>query len=72
MRLAQSEELQAKLRELRESIRDKYAADMSDAGLFRRYVLRWRMAVEYRRERRRIVPSPSSLFISNNIHPSSS
>jgi len=68
LRLEQSEEFQAKLRALRDNIHKKYAAELSAAGLFQRCVLRWRMGVEYRRERQRIVPSPQSLY-SSGIAP---
>lgn len=60
-RLRQSDDFQARLRQLRESIRTRYGPDLSQAGLLRRCWLRWRMAADYRRERRRIVPSPHSL-----------
>jgi len=61
-RLRQSEELQVRLRQLRGSIRARYAAEFSEARFLRRCWLRWRMVVEYRRERKRIVPSPHSLY----------
>ena len=64
LRLERSEEFQARLRALRDRIREKYAAELSAAGLFQRCVLRWRMAVEYRRERQRIVPSSQALYSS--------
>jgi hypothetical protein len=61
-RLRENEEFQGRLRELRESIHAEYAAELATAGFFRRCVLRWRMAVEYRRQRRRVVPSSQSLY----------
>ena len=64
VRLEQSEEFQARLRELRERIHKKYAAELSTAGLVRRCVLRWRIAIEYRREEQRIVPSSQALYSS--------
>src|SRR5678816_431632 len=64
VRLEQSEEFQAKLRALRDSIHEKYAAELSTAGLVRRCVLRWRIAVEYRREKQRMVPSSQALYSS--------
>ena len=63
-RLGRSPELQARLRELRESIRARHAAQMAEAGLFHRLVLCWRMAAEYRRERRKIIPSDHALYSS--------
>jgi hypothetical protein len=63
-RLGRSPELQARLRELRESIRARHAAQMAEAGLFHRLILRWRMAAEYRRARRKIVPSDHALYSS--------
>ena len=61
-RLHESQAYQARLRELRESIRAKYAAELAEAGFLRRWILRWRMAAEFRRERRRIGPSPHALY----------
>jgi hypothetical protein len=63
-RLRSSPEFQARLRELRESIRARHAAEFAAAGFFRRFVLRWRMATEFRAERRKIEPSPGSLYSS--------
>jgi hypothetical protein len=61
-RLQDSPEFQARLRELRDSIRARHAAELEEAGFFRKLVLRWRMAAEFRRERRKIEPSPGSLY----------
>jgi hypothetical protein len=66
MRLRQSKEFQARLRELRASIRARHATELAEAGFFRRLVLRWYIAMEFRRERRKIEPSPQSLYISHN------
>jgi hypothetical protein len=62
-RLRASLEFRTRLRELREEIRARHALELKDAGFFRRLVLRWRIASEYRRERRKIVPSNHSLYI---------
>ncbi len=61
-RVRRSLEFQARSRELRESIRARHAAGLAGAGCFRRFVLRWRMAAEFRAERRKIEPSPASLY----------
>ena len=61
LRLEQSEEFHARLRD---RIYEKYAAELSTAGLVRRCVLHWRIFVEYRRERQRIAPSSQSLYSS--------
>ena len=66
-RLKQSPEFKAMLRALRESIRARHSAELSAAGFVRRCLVGWRMAKEYRRERRRIVPSPGSLYSSNIV-----
>jgi len=63
-RLQSSPEFQARLRELRQSLQSRHAAEWSQAGFFRRQVLRWQMAVEFRRERRKLVPSVHSLYSS--------
>ena len=65
-RLRGSPEFQARLRELRESIRARYGAELAEAGFFRRLVLQWRIAREFRCERRKIEPSPSSLYSHEN------
>ena len=63
-RLRRSPEFQARLRELRESIRARHAAEFAEASFLRRLALRWRMAAEFRAERRKIEPSPGSLYSS--------
>lgn len=61
-RLYRSPEFQARLRELQRSIQSRYAAELVKAGFIRRCVLRWRMSVEYRHERQKLIPSADSLF----------
>jgi hypothetical protein len=63
-RLQRSKEFQARLRELRQTIRDRHAVEFTQAGFFRRMDLRWQMAVKFRRERRTLLPSPYSLYSS--------
>lgn len=58
-----SGDFQSKLGALRASVHARYAAEFGEAGIFRRLVLRCRMAIEYRRERRKILPSSESLYI---------
>jgi hypothetical protein len=62
--LRRRREFQARVRELRESIQARHATEIEAAGFFQRLVLRWRIAMEFRAERRRIEPSPSSLYSS--------
>ena len=64
-RLRESKEFQARLRALRESIRARHAAELAEAGFSRRLVLRWHIAAEFRKERRKIEPSPYSLYSSD-------
>ena len=61
-RLAQTAEQQRRLAELRREIAARSAAELSRAGVFRRCVLHWRQAAEFRRERRKLEPSPAALF----------
>jgi hypothetical protein len=61
-RLKQSADSQAKLRALREAICARHAAELLSAGFFRRWLVKWRIELEYRRERDQIVPSPQSLY----------
>ena len=63
-RLRRSPEFQARLRDLLESIQARHAAELAPAGFFQRLLLRWRIAAEFRRERRKIEPSPGSLYSS--------
>jgi len=59
----QSKEYQDRLRALRESICKKYASQLAGGNFASRFILRWRMILEYWRERRRMAPSPESLFV---------
>jgi hypothetical protein len=61
-RLAQTAEQQRRLAELRREIAARYAAELSRAGIFRRWVLHWHQAAEFRRERRKLEPSSDALF----------
>ena len=61
-RWQRSPEFQARLRELRRTIQARHAAEFAQGGFFRRLVLRWRMAAEFRREHRALVPSAFSLY----------
>jgi hypothetical protein len=63
-RFRRSPEFQARLRALRESAQTRHEAELAEAGFFRRAVLRWRIAAEYRRERQKIEPSSQSLYSS--------
>lgn len=65
-RLQGRPEFQARLRELRQTIRARHAAELSEAGLLGKLLLHWQIAVEFRRERRKLVPSAQSLY-SNRI-----
>ena len=62
LRLRNSPEFQARLRDLRKSIRARHAAELAEAPFLRRCLLRWRIAAEYRNERKRISPSPYALY----------
>ena len=57
-----SPEFQARLRELREGVHAQHVAEWARAGLVGRLVLRWRMYREFRRECRKLEPSPGSLY----------
>ena len=64
-KLRNSPEFQTRLRELRESIRARYEVQFGKAGFFRRYILRWKIEAEYRRERRKLMPSWQSLYVNH-------
>ena len=61
-RLLASDGFRKQLVELRDAVRARHAAELAQAGFFRRVVLRLRMGLELRRERRRIEPSADALF----------
>lgn len=65
-RLRRNPEFQARLRGVRERVKARHTAELANAGFFRRMVLRWRIAAEIRRERRKIEPSPESLYSNPN------
>jgi len=66
-RLRESPEFKARLRELKESIRARHAEELAKAGFIRRLLVRWRIGVEFRRERRKIEASAQSLYSSHAI-----
>ena len=61
-RLRNHPEFQSRLRQLQADICGRHASELASAGFFRRLVLRWQMWLEFRRERRKFVPSPGSLY----------
>lgn len=61
-RLSQTAEQQRRLAALRRAIAARYATELSRAGILSRWVLHWRQAAEFRRERRKLEPSPAALF----------
>lgn len=63
IRLKQSPEIQAKLLALRQCIHARYSAELTSASFFRRCIIRWRMALEYRRGEKQILPSSESLYV---------
>ena len=65
-RLDRCPQREARLRALRQALYERHAAELARAGFFRRLVLRWRIAAELRRDRRKTSPSPQALF---NTHP---
>jgi hypothetical protein len=70
-RLRECKGYQRRLRELHETIVAQHAAELAEAGFWGRLTLRWRMAAEFRRERRKFTPSPESYYLSRAVtaHP---
>jgi hypothetical protein len=66
-RMTGSPEFHTTLRALRQSIRARHQDELAAAAFFRRWTIRWHMAVEYRRERHSIVPSSRSLYSSSIV-----
>jgi hypothetical protein len=54
-------ETRARLRELRAAIRARHAEELSAAGFWGGWRVEFRIAAEFRRERRAMVPSPEAL-----------
>jgi hypothetical protein len=71
-RVRRSPQFQTQLRELRDSVHARHSAELAEAGLFRRFILRWRIATEFRRERQKIEPSLGSLYIRSHLAVSDS
>ncbi len=61
-RLLGIDEVQARLRAVREEVRARHAAEWAAAGFFRRLLLHWRIESEYRCEKWKIVPSRHTLY----------
>ena len=61
--LRDSREFQERLRQVRESIEGRYGIELAHAGLFHRWLLRWKMWLEYRRESKLLEPPPEALFL---------
>jgi hypothetical protein len=55
-----------RLAQLQEEIRARHGDELGKAGFIRQLKLRWQIMKEYRTERRKIVPSPYSLFARRN------
>jgi hypothetical protein len=53
---------QDKLCALRESIQARYATELASASVFRRFAIWLRIEKEFRRERKKLLPSPQSLY----------
>ncbi len=62
-RLERSDEHRAKLRALRLEIEARYARGLSSVRILERVVLRVQMRLEFRRERAKLEPSHSTLFL---------
>lgn len=61
-RLLVNPQMQSRLHALYEAISRRHAAEWADAGFFRRFLIRRRIASEFNRQRAAIVPSRESLF----------
>jgi hypothetical protein len=61
-RVDPSADYQAKLKKLKQSLEARYSSELSRPGVFRRALIRWRIARELKRERRRMGPSSQALY----------
>jgi hypothetical protein len=64
-RVLNSFEFELKRRILRRRIEVAFSARLAAAGFFQRWLVRFEMEKEYRRELRRISPSSQALYISD-------
>ena len=62
-RFAKNAEYLARRAELQEAVEAKYAAQLAEAGFFRRLLLRYARRRELRRELRKITPSAQSCWL---------
>ena len=60
MRFAESKEYQERRSGLQRAVAAKYAAELSEAGFFRRLYIRYLRQQEFQRELDKITPSPQS------------
>lgn len=58
----ENKEFHARRAELKNSIKAKYASELSSAGIFRRLIIRHRIHRELRRAWKKIMPSFQSLY----------
>ena len=68
-RIKNNPTIKLRLLELKEEIRQRYAADLAVSGLLARLYLEIKMSIEFYRERKRILPSPYSLYHTDKIKP---
>jgi hypothetical protein len=61
-------EYKARVLALRTSIRARYATQLASGGLLQRWLLRWRMEAEFRRERKKLRPSASALYLRSSTN----
>jgi hypothetical protein len=64
-RLRTSERFRARERELHLSICTRYAEQLAGAGFWRRCLIRMMILIEFRRERRRTLPSRGALYLTS-------
>jgi hypothetical protein len=62
-RFAESESFQSRRRALWRQVEGKHATELARAGFFRRLAIRYLRFVEFRRELRKITPSPESCWV---------
>ncbi|MBX3437636.1 MAG: hypothetical protein KF861_09110 [Planctomycetaceae bacterium] len=63
-RRRQSQEFRDCVADLRASIQARYAAELVEAGFLRRLILRWKVAAEFRKERKKLELPPQTLYSS--------
>ena len=66
-RVRNSQSIQLRMLELKKEIRQRYESDLVGSSLLTRLCIGFKMYIEFRKERRKIIPSLHALYGTHNI-----